>query len=281
MLIDTSLSMADAIEAAKSYAASDIIGRLVVPGDWVAILRFYGKTELVWQGGISGEPDIAAIVRSLNELKADGRFTDIGSALDDMDKLIADRGHPDRPKYILLLTDERQEAPKGSSYYSPTYEARHPLLEYVKKVDMGRFRVITIGYGLSARVELEARSLMTTLTEPPARTDAPLAGGSGASRDGAGAQDSALGSAQDSALGSAQGADGSTEASTQEAVADSGSGGAAAAPGTKQARGFSGAPLAAGLAAAGALGVVVAVLVARRRRRKNEDDRQSPTEPSP
>ncbi len=247
LLIDTSLSMTDGIDAARKYAAGEVIGRLVEPGDWVSIMRFYGKSEVVWQGDVRGQEDISAMVRSLNELKADGRFTDIGSALDSMDALLQERGQPDRPKYILLLTDERQEAPKDSQYYSQTYTPRHRLLEYIKKVDMGAFRVITIGYGLSARIEVEARTLMTTLSEPPARPQEPLAG--------------TMAGTTNAETGTAAG----TEPEPSAALPAEG---AAPATSTDQAprTGFSGAPLAAALAAAAAAGIMVAVLIARRKR---------------
>lgn len=252
LLVDTSLSMADAIAEARRYAAGEVIGRLVEPGDWVCILKFYGKSEVVWQGDVGSENDKSAIVRSLNQLEADGRFTDIGSALDDMDTLILNRGQADRPKYILLLTDEIQEAPKDSQYYSGTFEAEHPLLKYVKRVDMGSFRVITIGYGLSARIELEARSLMTTLSEPPVRSNDSLAGapqGSQSSLD---------------VKSTADGTPGATSYAGDVAPDQSTS--------SNEATGFSGAPLAASLAAAGAIVIGIALILARKKRKNDNED---------
>jgi len=262
LLIDTSLSMTDGIDAARKYAAGEVIGRLVEPGDWVSIMRFYGKSEVVWQGDVRGQEDISAMVRSLNELKADGRFTDIGSALDSMDALLQERGQPDRPKYILLLTDERQEAPKDSQYYSQTYTPRHRLLEYIKKVDMGAFRVITIGYGLSARIEVEARTLMTTLSEPPARPQEQLAGTMAGTTHAETATAAGTEPAQAGADPTSSGA-GQPEPSAALPAE-----GAAPAASTGQAprTGFSGAPLAAALAAAAAAGIIIAILIARRKR---------------
>jgi hypothetical protein len=176
ILMDTSLSMDGPLDAAKKYVAGEIAGRLVEQGDWVALVRFFGKSETVWSGEVNSSQDTAALVRSLNLLSADGRYTDIGLALDYVDSLVLERGKPERPKYIVLVTDERQEAPKDTKYYSPDYSIHHPLLEYVKRIDFGDFRLITVGYGLTARVESNARSLIITLASPPeARTDA-LAG---------------------------------------------------------------------------------------------------------
>ena len=264
LLVDTSLSMADAIGEARQFAAGEIVGRLVEPGDWVAIVRFYGKSEIVWKGDVSGEADIATMIRSLHNLEANGRYTDIGAALDSMDALILERGHPERPKYILLLTDERQEAPKGSSYYSSDYTVSHPLLEYVKRVDKGMFRVITIGYGLSAKIEGEARSLMTTLSEPPLRSQYPLAGDSSAG-DAADGRDGAGSDGGKDAAATAQGLAGTSGT----AKGSTGTGGSASP--------FSGAPIAAGLAAAGALGLLIAVFIARRRKNRAKADENSAT----
>jgi hypothetical protein len=265
LLMDTSLSMADGIEAARKYAAGDVIGRLVEPGDWVSIMRFYGKSEIVWQGDVTGQEDIATMVRSLNELKADGRFTDIGSALDSMEALLLERGKPDRPKYILLLTDERQEAPKDSQYYSPTYTPQHRLLEYIKKVDMGQFRVITIGYGLSARIELEARTLMTTLSEPPARHQEPLAGTTSTTAitgDASSDSSNAGSPAPEATPGSTAAGSGPASVLDPDRLP--------ATSGDQASRkGFAGAPLAASLAAAAAAGIIIAILISRRKRRES------------
>jgi len=283
LLVDTSLSMADAIAGARQYAAGEILGRLVESGDWVAILKFYGDTEVVWQGDVERQSDIAAMVRSLNELRADGRFTDIGNALDAMDRLLLERGKPDRPKYILLLTDERQEAPKDSRYYSPDYRVEHPLLEYVKREDKGSFRVITIGYGLSARIEVEARTLMTTLSEPPQRSSTALAGGEEAA---APAGPNKAGAPAEVAAGTNGSA--SAGAATPEVAQPAPASPSSPAPhATKEpdiktttitSRGFSGAPIAAGLAAAGVAGIVMALFIAKRKRNKGKSDARSESE---
>lgn len=271
LLVDTSLSMADAIDDAKRYAAGEVIGRLVEPGDWVTVLEFYGRSEVVWQGDVEDDEDVATIVRSLNSLVADGRFTDIGGVLDEMDALIMARGLPDRPKYILLITDERQEAPQGTRYYATDYVARHPLLEYVKRVDMGAFRVITIGYGLSSRIEGEARSLMTTLSEPPVRREPTLPG---APSDIAGGTSDSSAEAAATASGAVIGTEASGDGTSASGDGTSGSG----ADAGKAA--FMGAPLAASLAAAGAVGVVIAIVAFRRRRRRESDSDKEPEEPT-
>lgn len=177
-LVDTSLSMAPAIGDLKQYLAGGIVGPFVQPGDWVAVLAFYGKTNLIWEGEIRTEADKAALIRSLHALEATGRFTDIGAALDAMTQLVTQRNKPDIPKYILLLTDEVQEAPPGSAYQSDDFTIHHELLEYVRRVDRGSFLAITVGYGLASRIESNLATLMRTLNEPPVRPERPLPGDS-------------------------------------------------------------------------------------------------------
>ena len=177
LLVDTSLSMAPAMEELRQYVAGGIVGRFVQQGDWVAVLAFYGKSTLIWEGNIQTETDKASLIRSLHALKATGRFTDIGTALDDMKQLVIRRNRQDIPKYILLLTDEVQEAPPGSSYRSDDFTINHDMLEYVRRVDMGSFHAITIGYGLASRIESDLESLMKTLNDPPDRPERFLPGG--------------------------------------------------------------------------------------------------------
>jgi hypothetical protein len=169
LLVDKSLSMVDAESAVKRYVAGDIIGPILVPGDRLIIESFYGKIDRLYAGTVRSEEDKAAIVRSLNAIKPDGRFTDIGAALDRARQDLGELGAPERPKYVLLLTDERQEAPAGTKYYAPDYRLVHPDLQYVKRVDLGPFRAITVGFDVGARIDATAPGVMRLLTELPPR----------------------------------------------------------------------------------------------------------------
>ncbi len=188
-LVDRSLSMKPVLEEVKQYLAGDVIGPLVVPGDSVTLLAFYGKVERIWQGRIGAEADKADLIRSLHRLTPDGRYTDIGRALDFLDPVLTELDAADRLKYILLLTDERQEAPPDSRYQSADYTIAHRYLTYVNRRDFGPFRAITIGLGLDDRIAATAESLASFLRNPPERTDRPLPGSTEA-----GAADSGPGS---------------------------------------------------------------------------------------
>jgi hypothetical protein len=169
LLVDKSLSMRSAIAPLKNYVAGEVIGPLLVPGDRLIIETFYGKTERLFAGTIRSEEDKARVVRSLNGIAADGRFTDIGAALDRAEADLAELGEPGKPKYVLLLTDERQEAPAGTKYYAADFKLRHPALQYVKRVDLGSFRAITVGFGVGERIDATAGKVMQLLAEIPKR----------------------------------------------------------------------------------------------------------------
>jgi hypothetical protein len=169
LLIDKSLSMASCMEDAKSYIAAKVLGPILVPGDRLIIETVYGKVERLLSVSIASEEDKAKAVRAIRSIKANGRFTDLGAGLDAAKRDLDEMGQPERPKYVLLITDERQEAPKGSPYQATDYKLKHPSLEYVKRTDLGKFRAITVGLQVKAMVEKTAPAVMELLLEPPVR----------------------------------------------------------------------------------------------------------------
>ncbi len=178
LLLDKSLSMASCIEAVKAYAASKVISPVLVPGDRLIVEAVYGKVDRLVTATIGSDEDIAKAIRAIRGLKADGRFTDLGAALDAAKRDLDELGQPGRPKYVLLLTDERQEAPKGSPYQARDFKLKHPLLQYTKRMDLGKFRAITVGLQVAEKVDATAPALMQLLESPPLRDDAAFAAGS-------------------------------------------------------------------------------------------------------
>jgi len=172
LLVDSSLSMRDAMAATREFAAAELIAPILMPGDRLILERFYGKVERLFGGTIRSEADKAAIIRSLRGIVADGRYTDIGAALDQAAADIKELGMPERPKYLILLTDERQEAPPGSPYASADFIPRHPFLTYVKKEKKGRFSFITVGYGVGEKIAVSSRSVLSIIEEAPLRAAA-------------------------------------------------------------------------------------------------------------
>ncbi|MDA8424809.1 MAG: VWA domain-containing protein [Treponema sp.] len=210
ILLDKSLSMAPFFAQVKAYVAGDVLEPILIPGDRLILETFYGKVDRLYDGTIATEADKATAIRTLRAVKADGRFTDIGAALDAAQRDLAELGRPDRPKYVLLVTDERQEAPKGSPYAAKDYRLNHPALQYVKRVDLGKFRAITVGFGVGAKVDAAAPEVMKLLTEAPTNRTADSAGGS--SGGGQSASPSAAAATSAGSEGSAAGGSGGTAA---------------------------------------------------------------------
>lgn len=170
VLLDKSLSMRPFFDKAKAYAAGDLIGAILVPGDRLIVEVVYGKVERLITATIASEEDKAKAIRAIRAVEADGRFTDLGSALDSAKRDLDELGQPERPKYVVLITDERQEAPKGSPYQAPDHKLVHPSLQYIKKQDLGPFRAITVGLQVGQKVNAAATTVMQLLMDPPKRS---------------------------------------------------------------------------------------------------------------
>lgn len=181
LLLDKSLSMAPFFGEVKEYAAGQVLGPILIPGDRLIIELVYGKVQRLTSISIKSEEDKAKAIRALRAVKADGRYTDLGAALDAAKRDLDELGQPDRPKYVLLLTDERQEAPKGSPYQATDFKLKHPFLEYIKRVDLGKFRAITVGLQVAPLVEKTAPTVMELLMDPPIRGEAGQAAAKGSS----------------------------------------------------------------------------------------------------
>lgn len=169
IVFDKSKSMADKIEKARAYTAQEILGRYVMTNDWVCFIEFYGTTNVLFKGPITNEQDKKRLIQSLLAIEANGRYTDIGNALDVLRQEVIARGHPERSKYILLITDLRQEAPPQSKYQSTDYSISHPALEYVLKKEIDGFYLITVGLTIENKAHDLAEYVINTLTQLPER----------------------------------------------------------------------------------------------------------------
>lgn len=176
LLLDKSLSMAPFFGEVKEYVAGKVLGPVLIPGDRLVVELVYGKIQRLTSVRIGSEEDKAKVIRAIRAVKADGHFTDLGAALDAANRDLGELGQPDRLKYVLLVTDERQEAPKGSPYLTTDYKLKHPSLEYIKRVDLGKFRAITVGLQVGTLVGKTAPAVMELLMDPPIRDETGQAG---------------------------------------------------------------------------------------------------------
>ena len=112
--LDKSLSMVEEIDAVKEYVRTTIIDQLLIPGDFLTVVAFYGKTQIPISAFLKTNKEKDNLSAAISRIEADGRFTDIGNALDVLASELEKQSDPDRKKYLLLITDGKQEAPPES-----------------------------------------------------------------------------------------------------------------------------------------------------------------------
>jgi Mg-chelatase subunit ChlD len=157
--LDKSLSMVEEIDAVKEYVNTYVIDDLLIPGDFFLVVAFYGTTEVPVSLTIRVPQDKERAKELISGLLADGRFTDIGNALDVLGKQVERLSRPDREKYLLLITDGIQEAPPESPYYSPDGSFNHAFLENTKTIQRQGWKVVILGIGTHAQAQELAADL--------------------------------------------------------------------------------------------------------------------------
>lgn len=163
LVVDKSLSMEEEIEAVKSYINESIIDELLIPGDNFVVIIFYGEAEVLLEGTVSATK--TSIFNLVSYIEADGRFTDIGNALDKLKTTLPLLETEGNRKYLLLITDGIQEAPPQSPYYSPDGSFNHEFLENTKEIVMEGWKIHILGIGSSTAAKEIAEELSGTYSE--------------------------------------------------------------------------------------------------------------------
>ena len=150
LVLDKSKSMVQEIGEVTDYVDNFLLNTFLIPGDEVTILAFYGETELFFPRGNVNKQTRDSLSASLAQLKADGRFTDIGNALDHLNRLLSNENEREgsaKKRYLLLITDGIQEAPPDSPYYSPDGSFNHRFLETTKEIQRKGWKIVILGIG--------------------------------------------------------------------------------------------------------------------------------------
>lgn len=163
--LDKSLSMEHKVAAVKDWVNSYLIDQVVIPGDFLDIVAFYGKADVIVSQTIKNDADKAAVKKIISGIRGNGRFTDIGNALDVLKAQIATRESDGRDKYVLLLTDGIQEAPPTSKYYSPDGKFNHEFLANTKTIQQKGWKVMILGIGTETAAKDLATALSSQYTE--------------------------------------------------------------------------------------------------------------------
>ena len=161
LVIDKSKSMVEEISDVTDYINENFIKRFLVPGDRLVLIQFYGMADLIFDGIITAS-NKNDLISDISSIPANGRFTDIGNALDRLDIAVNSAESRTERKYFILLTDGKQEAPPESPYYTPDGSFNHRFLENTKVILKEGWKIMILGIGQDTIVEELADELGTT-----------------------------------------------------------------------------------------------------------------------
>lgn len=167
ILLDKSSSMVEEIDAVKEYVRTSIIDQLLIPNDLLTIVAFYGKTQIPISAYLKTDKDKNNLSAAISRIDADGLYTDIGNALDVLSVEIEKLTDPNRKKYLLLITDGKQEAPPESKYYSPDGSFSHEFLANTRIIQMKGWKIHILGIGTEQAARELAQELSGKYSEVP------------------------------------------------------------------------------------------------------------------
>lgn len=123
IIIDKSISMdeTNSFDSMKDWICNKFLKRCVAMEDFITVFIFYGESKVIYSETIKTPEDIDNLIAVIQEQKADGPFTDIGSVLDNAKKRL-DFTPSSRMRVTLLFTDLIQEASYSSKYAGTYYD---------------------------------------------------------------------------------------------------------------------------------------------------------------
>ena len=163
--LDKSLSMEHKIGAVKDWVNSYLIEQVLIANDYFIVVAFYGKTDLIISQFVKDDADKKALKKTIAGARGNGRFTDIGNALDVLRAQIQTREQDGRQKYVLLLTDGIQEAPPTSKYWSKDGTFNHEFLSNTKTIQEKGWKIMILGIGAETAAKDLARELQSSYSE--------------------------------------------------------------------------------------------------------------------
>jgi hypothetical protein len=167
LLVDKSLSMAEPgkYDSLRAWVQDQLLGQIVIDGDWVSIYQFYGQTDHLVAMQVADANDRKTITDTFARIKPDGQYTDIGQALDTLKAALDKRGTTDRYTIMLLLTDLKQEAPWTSRYAGIRDTFESPYLAEARMIKHDAWYEITLDMGIQNRVVSTSKLLYTSLLD--------------------------------------------------------------------------------------------------------------------
>lgn len=165
IMIDKSLSMEESgkFDSLHAWVRDQLVAQMVIDGDWVCLYQFYGRADRLLAMDIQGDSDRQKIINTIDGIKPDGQYTDIGLALDTIRGAMTKRGDNGRHKVLLLLTDLKQEAPWTSRYagVSDTYDS--PYLAEARIIQHDNWYEITLDMDIQNKVVQTTKELYSSI----------------------------------------------------------------------------------------------------------------------
>lgn len=167
VMIDKSLSMAEPgkFDSMHQWVRDQLIGQILINDDWITIYQFYGKANNLLTMTVGSEADRQKIIKTVDGIKPDGQYTDIGLALDTIKKALDKRGTNGRHKIMLLLTDLKQEAPWTSRYAGSTDNFESPYLAEARSIKHDNWFEITLDMGIQDMVIKTSKELFSSIED--------------------------------------------------------------------------------------------------------------------
>ncbi len=165
IIIDKSLSMQDPgrFDSLQQWVLNELIGEIIINGDWISIYQFYESPEHLISIEVKGKEDTAKIIKTIREIQPNGRFTDVGKALDKIQEAVNKRGENGRYKVLFMLTDLEQDAPLTSKYSGKQKKFSSPYLVESRIIKHDNWYEITVDMGLQEKVVKNSKALFSDL----------------------------------------------------------------------------------------------------------------------
>ncbi len=154
LMIDKSVSMQEPgkFNSLKKWVVNELIEQMLIPGDKIEIYQFYETPEYVDSIKLKNEDDKKELINAINSIKPNGKFTDIGKALDKISEVSKSLGNNNKYKILLLITDLEQDAPLASKYAGKQKKFSSPYLIESRIIKHDKWYEITLDMSIQDRV---------------------------------------------------------------------------------------------------------------------------------
>ena len=141
LMIDKSLSMAmdGKFDSLCQWIKDEFVNEILILNDNVFIYSFYENIEKLLTIAIDSDDDKQKVINTINAIKPDGRYTDIGKMLDTINEEIKKGKYVNKYKILILMTDLVQDAPWTSPYAGKQEAFKSPHLKYARTIKHDRW----------------------------------------------------------------------------------------------------------------------------------------------